>query len=151
MATIVCPNCGTLVTDDKKICPECGVLISAQPGVHPVSRTLTDEEAGTGKYEGMTGKQYLGSILLMMIPVLGWLLAIIWACGGCRKYAKRNLARGSLLYALITAAVAAAAVGITTLSIRAQERSAGAELTTIEFTQQGAEKWIAGFGEYILN
>ena len=39
----------------------------------------------------------VGAILLMAIPVVGLIFAIVWACGGCRKYAKRNLARAELI------------------------------------------------------
>ena len=44
---------------------------------------------------------YFGIFLLMAIPVIGWLLIIIWACGGCRKVNKRNMARGVLLNFLL--------------------------------------------------
>ena len=33
----------------------------------------------------------------MCIPVVGIILTIVWACGGCRKLQKRNLARASLI------------------------------------------------------
>jgi hypothetical protein len=39
--------------------------------------------------------------LLLAIPALNLLLLIIWACGGCRKRNKRNLARAILLWCLI--------------------------------------------------
>ena len=44
---------------------------------------------------------YIGIDLLMAIPVVGFILAIVWACGGCRKYAKRNYARSRLIFMLV--------------------------------------------------
>lgn len=44
---------------------------------------------------------YIGIDLLMAIPVVGLILTIIWACGGCRKYAKRSYARSKLIYIFI--------------------------------------------------
>lgn len=36
-----------------------------------------------------------------MHPLVGLILMIVWACGGCRKLQKRNLARASLILAVI--------------------------------------------------
>ncbi len=44
---------------------------------------------------------YIGVDLLLAIPGVGLILAIIWACGGCRKYAKRNYARSRLIFMLV--------------------------------------------------
>ena len=54
-----------------------------------------------GHYALMTTAQTLGSLLLMMIPVIGWLIAIVWAAGGCRKISKQSLARAFLIIALV--------------------------------------------------
>lgn len=45
---------------------------------------------------------FLGIFLLLLIPGVNLLLLLLWACGGCRKRAKRSLARGLLLFLLIT-------------------------------------------------
>ncbi len=52
-------------------------------------------------YEPITTKGYIGIALLMMIPVVGIILAIVWACGGCRKINKRNFARAMLILMVI--------------------------------------------------
>ncbi len=49
------------------------------------------------KYDPITTGGYIGIMLLMCIPVVGIVLTIIWACGGCKKINKRNLARASLI------------------------------------------------------
>lgn len=49
------------------------------------------------KYEPITAGGYIGIMLLMCIPVIGLILTIIWACGGCRKVNKKSLARAALI------------------------------------------------------
>ena len=55
------------------------------------------------KYEPVTTGGYIGIMLLMCIPIVGQLLTIIWAFGGCRKINKRNLARAMLVFLIISA------------------------------------------------
>jgi len=40
---------------------------------------------------------FVGTMLLMSIPIVGLVLAIVWAFGGCRKINKRNLSRAFLI------------------------------------------------------
>jgi Na+/serine symporter len=40
-------------------------------------------------------------IFLMGIPVIGLILSIVWACGVCRKIARRNLARAWLILLIL--------------------------------------------------
>ena len=42
------------------------------------------------------------SIIALNIPVIGFVLAIIWACGGCRKIGRRNLARAQLILIVVS-------------------------------------------------
>lgn len=49
------------------------------------------------KYEPITAWGYIGIMLLMCIPIVGIILTIIWACGGCRKVNKKSLARAALI------------------------------------------------------
>ncbi len=40
---------------------------------------------------------YIGIMLLLCIPVIGFILMIVWACGGCKKLQKRNFCRAMLI------------------------------------------------------
>ncbi len=61
-----------------------------------------DSVPGPGSpYEPITAGGYIGIMLLMCIPVVGLVLMIVWACGGCRKVNKRNLAKASLIMMVI--------------------------------------------------
>ena len=55
-----------------------------------------DDVAGT-KYEPVKSIGWVGIDILMGIPVVGFILTVVWACGGCRKQNKRTFARGKLI------------------------------------------------------
>lgn len=48
-------------------------------------------------------------LFLMNIPVIGLILSIVWACGVCRKIARRNLARAYLILLILGVLLAVAA------------------------------------------
>ncbi len=54
------------------------------------------------RFEPITTGGYIGIMLLMMLPVINIILLLIWACGGCRKVNKTNLARALLIMMLIS-------------------------------------------------
>lgn len=56
-------------------------------------------------YDVLSSAQYMGTVLMMCIPVIGWLATLIWALGGTKNFNRRNLARGVLLAFLIVAGV----------------------------------------------
>ncbi len=58
------------------------------------------------KYEPISTWGYIGIMLLMCIPVVGFILVLVWAFGGCRKLNKRNLARASLIMTVISIIIA---------------------------------------------
>ncbi len=53
------------------------------------------------RYDPITTGGYIGIMLLMCIPVVGLILAVVWAFGGCKKVNKRNLARATLIMMVI--------------------------------------------------
>lgn len=73
-----------------------------------------DEEYEDGEYdeydETLGTGGFLGSLLLMSIPVVGLLIGLIWAFGGSRRVSRQKLAQAYLLFILIAAAVAAACI-----------------------------------------
>ena len=70
-----------------------------QPVYHPPAAPQAGETPPPkgSKYEPITTGGFIGIMLLMCIPLIGIILTIVWACGGCRKVQKRNLARASLI------------------------------------------------------
>ena len=53
------------------------------------------------KYEPISTGGFIGIFLLLCIPVIGLILMIVWACGGCRKVTKRAMARAMLILTAI--------------------------------------------------
>lgn len=56
-------------------------------------------------WEPVSAFGYFGILLLLGIPVVGWVFAIVWACNGCRKKQKSSIARGWLLYTVMMAVI----------------------------------------------
>jgi len=72
-----------------------------------------DRPGKKSKYAPMTSVGMAVEIFLMSIPVVGFILMILWSCGVCRKIVRRNLARAYLilLIAGIVVAVVLALLG----------------------------------------
>ncbi len=113
-----CTNCGATLDDDKKFCTACGIVLpetaapaeaaapnapASQPAPpRPQPQPPTIATAGAvppkgSKYDPITTWGYIGICLLMCIPLIGLVLTIFWACGKCKKIAKRNFARATLI------------------------------------------------------
>ncbi len=103
----ICKNCGATLSDDKKFCTDCGAAVEqAAPGISVTTSPPPQTVAAVGgdlpppkgsKYEPISTGGYIGIMLLLCIPIVGIILCIVWAFGGCRKVNKRSLARASLI------------------------------------------------------
>ncbi len=121
-----CTKCGKENPDGTKFCGSCGAEIGgANPQVvqqvippqdpqptNPINTTnpvnqnnqAKDTEPkpkSDGKYAVMSVGEFFSSMLIMAIPVIGWVFAIVWACGGTKKVNKANLARATLINIVI--------------------------------------------------
>ncbi len=73
-----------------------------QPQPQPITYAATEPVPPKGsKYAPITTWGYIGIFILMCIPLVGLILMIIWACGKCKKIAKRNLARAMLIMTVV--------------------------------------------------
>ncbi|MBO7739648.1 MAG: zinc ribbon domain-containing protein [Oscillospiraceae bacterium] len=89
--------------DNRKTAAYGGAAAPAAPAMpaEPAPAEETDKPRKKSKWDIISTKGYVGINLLMAIPGIGLILTIIWACGGCRKYAKRNYARAALIFMAI--------------------------------------------------
>lgn len=101
-----CKNCGLLTTDPRAShCPKCGAPLPA-----PISRSAADREdaphyapAAEPEEQGpMSLGGYLASLLVYMIPVVGFVVMLIWSLGGTRSEARARLSQAYLIRKLLT-------------------------------------------------
>ena len=118
-----CENCGKPVYRLDRSCANCGAPVTqfqqntnseAQPSAR-VSEDLTQ----SSPYAVLSSWGFVGSMLLMSIPIVGFIITIVWASGGVFNLNRRNLARAYLLLMAIgvviyiVAAIAIFASGVT--------------------------------------
>ena len=73
------------------------------PPQQPAPQQSLEQSVKGTKYEPITTSGFIGIMLLLCIPVIGLILLIVWACGGCRKISKRSFARATLILGIIMA------------------------------------------------
>lgn len=80
-------------------------VIPSQPeyAPQPMRQPLREQPAAVYTEEPISTGGYVGIFLLLMLPVINIICLIIWACGGCRKVNKRNMARAMLIWMIIGA------------------------------------------------
>ena len=112
---ISCPSCGALVPEGRDFCPNCGRRIPVGAERVPV-RPVTDATPAYS-YDNpvrtpdavLSVSGFIASLVLLSIPALGFILKVVWACGGCHNHNRRNLARAYLLLWFLAAALAVGA------------------------------------------
>ena len=76
------------------------------------------EERRDKRFELLETGDIVWSWILMCIPVIGWLVALLWALGVCRKRQRRYLARAFLTLMLIAVVLCLIAYAFYTLVFR---------------------------------
>ncbi len=67
------------------------------------SQINTDEKPPKkSKYYPISSFGYVGYTILFCVPVIGWIFAIVWACGGTKNINRRRYARATIIMALIS-------------------------------------------------
>jgi len=74
--------------------------VYAQPAGTPMLAQAQAPMTGS-PYELITTGGFVGISLLLCIPIIGPILVLIWALGGCRKYQKRYYARAVIILTVI--------------------------------------------------
>ena len=108
-----CSNCGASVPDGAGFCVECGAPM-ARDAVPSSARQVSHHAASAGyappaqeAYHSEAPSDvlgvgaYVGFFFLMMVPLVGLIFAIVWACGA-RNPNLKNLSRTYLILTLIS-------------------------------------------------
>ena len=99
-----CKICGSTMDELDTVCSNCGTPVSSAATAQAESAAKAARAAtySISASEPVVGSwAFVGSILLLGLPVIGLILAIIWAAGGVSNRNLRNLARANLLLLLI--------------------------------------------------
>ena len=96
-----CENCGNPVYRLDQTCANCGTPVtqfglSAQSEPEPSVR-LNSDYSQSSPHRVLSTWGFVGSLLLLSIPFVGFILMIVWASGGVYNLNRRNLARGYLV------------------------------------------------------
>lgn len=105
-----CPNCGSEIKENSTFCTNCGKAVSttecrsaehdynhaAEPTGASAGYPVPPTQSANGDcMEPMTVKDYIGMMLLMLIPVANIVLLFVWAFGGPTNRNKRNYCRAA--------------------------------------------------------
>ncbi|MPM51457.1 hypothetical protein SDC9_98206 [bioreactor metagenome] len=97
-----CDNCGKPTYPLDTVCSNCGAPVKQPaPPVYtpaPASVPASDVEPQQGSpFAVLSSWSFVGSLLLMAIPIAGFIIAIVWAAGSTGNLNRRNLARANLI------------------------------------------------------
>ena len=105
-----CEKCGKPVYRLDKTCVNCGSPVTQfstqtnDDSPRQSSYSLDGDSSQSSPYEVLSSWGFVGSMFLMALPVVGFIITIVWASGGTTNLNRRNLARGYLiLMGLVTA------------------------------------------------
>ena len=106
-----CVYCGTELDMMDAVCPECGAEVLDPPhgfiSFDSVRNDLENiqNEPENNTYEPLSPGDCMLAVFLLSIPILGQIIAMVWALGASTNRNRRNLAAGMLLLQVILAAV----------------------------------------------
>ena len=91
---MLCVRCGKTIPDNAKVCPECGASQVAQS----MQSAISDQPMSMG--------EWMITMLLTAIPVVGIIMLFVWAFGGGAAPSKKNWARAALVWMAISVVLA---------------------------------------------
>lgn len=97
-----CPTCSREFPETAKFCPSCGSKL--QSGSAPVS-VQNEQVQQNAQIDPLTApfstSQFFWLELLLCIPVVGFILAIVWSFSNGENVNKRNYCRSRLIWTLV--------------------------------------------------
>lgn len=95
----ICEKCGKPLPEGERFCPACGAV--SDPNRQPAPHDAVLRPPKGSPYAVIGSWSFAGTILLLSVPVVGFIFAIVWACGGAHNRNRRNFARAYLLLCAI--------------------------------------------------
>lgn len=89
-----CTECGAAMENDRAFCPDCGKAVEggSNPFKEPARNSNFEEPMGLG--------DWIITLLITYIPVVGFIMTIVWALTASNT-SKKNYARATLLFMII--------------------------------------------------
>ena len=112
-----CKNCGLLLPHDACACPQCG--LAAPRPAEPARPAADAPRYDDGKREpvvpALSQADTTIAMVLFAIPLVGFVLAMVWSFAGGQNPARQRLARGYLIRTLAVAVCVAVFVLVAAL------------------------------------
>ena len=90
-----CTECGAAMENDRAFCPNCGKAVednNREMFKEPVRRSNVEEPMSLG--------DWIITLLITYIPVVGFIMTIVWALTASNT-SKKNFARANILFMII--------------------------------------------------
>lgn len=102
---MICSNCGTENTNDSKHCSNCGTALesTAQQAVPNQAPVYNSQPVQTADYRPISMWGYFGYELLFSIPLIGFIMLLVFSFGGTQNVNLKNFARSYFCYFIIVA------------------------------------------------
>ena len=103
-----CKNCGRLARPGEPCCPKCGMPHAEPP--HKAAPAAPQYHPAEGPHDvpAMGYSSTLGTLIIFAIPLVGFIMMLVWSFSDAPDNARKRLARAYLTRTLIVAAVIAA-------------------------------------------
>ena len=103
-----CKNCGRLAHPGEPCCPKCGTFHAEPP--HEAAPAAPQYHPAEDPHDvpAMGYSSTLGTLIIFAIPLVGFIMMLVWSFSDAPDNARKRLARAYLTRTLIVAAVIAA-------------------------------------------
>lgn len=112
---MICTNCGNMLDNNAKFCGVCGTPVQVQPTPQPVAQPQYQQPQQTYTYNNhqqmggypqqggsvMSVGSYIITFIITSIPIVGFIMILVWSFGSNTEPNKKNLARALLIFMLI--------------------------------------------------
>lgn len=123
-----CKNCGRLAHPSETCCPKCGAAhVQPAPAASAAGPTALQyhpaEDAPEQDVPALGFGSTLGTLVIFAIPLVGFIMMLVWSFSDSPDSARKRLARAYLVRTLIIAAIIALLFLIGALSLAAVSHS----------------------------